>query len=313
MDVTVILNPMAGQAGASADLDQALAYLTEQGWSLTCRESHAPGDAIRLAAEAARAGVETVIVVGGDGTLSEAANGLVGTSTALGVLPIGTGNVWAAQLGLVQSPTLIYRPDLLSAARALVVSRRVVIDMGHATTPQGERYFLFWAGVGLDAAIQRVIEQEGKPAKRRFGQWAYVWAALKPVLKFRGVRATVTIDGKRVRGRVAFVVVTNIQMYASVQLTPDARLNDGWLDICVFEGLGWLDAIRHIGQLAFRRHFADPQVKFYRGREISVQPEAILPVHYDGDPLASTPLNVRIVPGVLTVLIPPSAPADLFV
>ncbi len=310
MNAHVISNPMAGQVGARSDLQRALDYLTEQGWALTLHETAAPGDTTRLAAEAAQAGAEAVVVVGGDGTLSEAANGLVGTPTALGLLPMGTGNVWAVQLGLVQSPTLIYRPDLLVAAKALTESRRQAIDLGRARTAQGERYFMLWVGIGLDAAIQHAIETEARPAKRRFGQWAYAWAAARPILRSRGTPARLVLDGRRRRERVMTVIITNIQMYASVLLAPDAKADDGWLDVCVFEGYSWLDGARHIAQLAFGRHLADPQVKFYRAREISVDTGAVWHVHYDGDPLGETPVTISAAPRALTVLVPPSAPDD---
>ena len=170
---------------------------------------------------------------------------------------------------------------------------------------------MLWAGVGLDAIITRVIEGEGKPVKRRFGQLAYVWAGARPILEFRGTRAKLRLDRSRERGRVMFVVVCNIQFYAGVPIAPAARADDGWLDVCLFEGHSWPDTLRHIVQLALRRHHGDPQVTFFRAREVAIHTDPLLPVHYDGDPVGATPLTVQVVPQALTVLIPPSAPPDL--
>jgi diacylglycerol kinase (ATP) len=311
MDAHVILNPTAGPLTTRADLQRALDLLGESGWRLTVQESSGPGDITRLARQAAANQVETLIVAGGDGTLSEAANGLAGSETALGLLPMGTGNIWAAQVGLVQAPTLLYRPDMLQAARALTESRRQRIDLGHARTLRGEHYFMLWAGVGLDAAIQRVVEDEGRPVKRRFGQLAYVWAAARPILEYRGTRAKLTLDGRRERGRIVTVIICNIQMYAGFELAPMAQMDDGWLDVAVFEGLSWADNLRHIGQIAFGRHLTDPQVTFYRAREVSLHTDPLLPAHYDGESLGITPLMVRVAPQALTVLLPPSTPPHL--
>jgi len=312
LDAHVILNPTAGQTRTSVGLDRALDALSAHGWTLCVRESQARGDVTRLAAAAARDGAEAVIVVGGDGTLSEAANGLAGTDTALGLLPMGTGNVWAAQLGMVASPTLLNKPDLLVAAENLAASRPRRVDMGQAHTIRGDRYFLLWAGVGLDAIIQDALDTQARPVKRRFGQMAYVWAAARPIIQYQGTRARVQLDTVRTRGRVVFLVISNVQMYAGFHLVPEAQIDDGWLDIAIFEGHSWLDSLRHIGQLAVRRHLDDPAVRIYRAREVVVEADPSLLVHYDGDALGATPLIARVAPQALTVLVPPSAPADLF-
>lgn len=312
MDAHVILNPSAGQTASNVGLDRALDVLAGHGWALTVRESQARGDVTRLAAAAARDGAEAVVVVGGDGTLSEAANGLAGSATALGLLPMGTGNVWAAQVGMVASPTLLNKPDLLEAAEALVVSQPRRVDMGLAHTIRGDHYFLLWAGVGLDAIIQHVVDTEVRPVKRRFGQMAYVWAAARPILEYRGTSARVQLDTVRTRGRITFLVISNVQMYAGFTLVPEAIVDDGWLDIAIFEGSSWLDTLRHIGQLAIRRHLDDPACRIYRAREVVIETDHELPVHYDGDTMGDTPLIARVAPQALTVLIPPSAPPDMF-
>ena len=121
----------------------------------------------------------------------------------------------------------------------------------------------------------------------------------------------VLLDGRRERGRIVTVIICNIQMYAGFDLAPMAQMDDGWLDVAVFEGLSWPDNLRHIGQIALRRHLDDPQVQFYRAREISLHTDPLLPVHYDGESLGITPLTVRVAPKALTVLLPPSTPVGL--
>ncbi|MFN8485141.1 MAG: diacylglycerol kinase family protein [Anaerolineae bacterium] len=312
MNVHVIQNPMAGHAGATGDIEAALRLLRDSGWRLTVHETQAPGDTTRLAATAALEGADAVVTIGGDGSLSEAANGLAGTDTALGLIPMGTGNVWAAQLGLIQVPTLIHRPDPISAARALVSSQRKDIDLGVASSGGYEKYFMLWAGIGLDAAITQVIETEAKPVKRRFGQVAYIYAAVRPVLEARGTRVKLRIDGKPHRHRVMFMVVTNIQYYAGTYLAPEAQADDGLFDVFLFDGDSWVDTLRHVAQIALRRHQEDPTVETFRAREVEILADESLAVHLDGDPFVRTPLRIRVAPRALTVLLPASAPVDLF-
>ncbi len=312
MNVHVIQNPMAGQSSAAGEIESALQLLRDSGWRLTIHETTAPGDTTLLAAAAAKEGADAVVTIGGDGSLSEAANGLAGTTTALGLLPMGTGNVWAAQVGLMPVPTLIHRPDPVSAARALVSSQRKLIDLGVARSRHHERYFMLWAGIGLDAAITQVIETDAKPVKRRFGQVAYVYAAVRPVLEARGTRVKLRVDGKAQRHRVMFMVVSNIQYYAGTYLAPEAQADDGLFDVYLFEGDGWIDSLRHFAQIALRRHQDDPTVETFRARQLDIIADESLAVHLDGDPFENTPLSIRVAPRALTVLLPASAPVDLF-
>lgn len=312
MNAHVIQNPMAGQAGAAGEIEAALRLLRDSGWRLTLHETQAPGDTTRLAAAAAVESADAVVIIGGDGSLSEAANGLAGTDTALGLIPMGTGNVWAAQLGLMASPTIIHRPDPISAARALVSSQRKHIDLGIATSQGYEKYFMLWAGIGLDATITQVIETDAKPVKRRFGQVAYIYAAVRPVLEARGTRVKLRIDGKAHRHRVMFMVVSNIQYYAGTYLAPEAQADDGLFDVYLFDGDSWVDSVRHIAQIALRRHQGDPTVETFRARELEILADESLAVHLDGDPFVGTPLRIRVAPRALTVLLPASAPVDLF-
>ncbi|MFN8497685.1 MAG: diacylglycerol kinase family protein [Anaerolineae bacterium] len=312
MNVHVIQNPMAGQVGAAGEIEAALRLLRDSSWTLTLHETQAPGDTTRLAAAAAAESADAVVIIGGDGSLSEAANGLAGSDTALGLIPMGTGNVWAAQVGLMPVPTLIHRPDPISAARALVSSQRKHIDLGIATGQGYEKYFMLWAGIGLDATITQVIETEAKPVKRRFGQVAYIYAAVRPVLEARGTRVKLRIDGKAHRHRVMFMVVSNIQYYAGTYLAPEAQADDGMFDVYLFDGDSWVDSLRHIAQIALRRHQGDPTVETFRARDLEILADESLAVHLDGDPFVGTPLRIRVAPRALTVLLPASAPVDLF-
>ena len=180
MRAELIYNAHAGQSVVRRELEAVVAYLNRNGWIVTVRETQAPMEATELARHAAQQGAEVVIAAGGDGTVSEVASGLVDTDTALGVLPVGTANVWALQMRIpalnpmnpstrlikwaasleerIESslPINYYRTVLLGAARVLVEGQTLAVDVGEVSC----RYFLMWAVSGLDPAITESVSQK---------------------------------------------------------------------------------------------------------------------------------------------------------
>ena len=311
MNALLIVNPAAGRGRLHEALAGALVELEKRGWRVTLTETRVKGDATRLAASAVAQGKEAVVVVGGDGTLNEAANGLAGSEVALGVLPVGTGNVWAAEIGLVPLPTPLHKPDLVASAARLAdgVVRR--IDLGRANG----RHFLLWAGVGFDGRLTAAIEAEprGRAMKRRMGPPAYLLLGLATALTYAGRRATVTADGHRLRRRVLLVLVGNSQLYAgAVRVTARARLDDGLLDVCVFEGKGFFHIFRHLVAIVAGRHLFNPHVAYIQARAVTIHAPRPLPVQVDGEPMGTTPVEIEAVPGALQVLMPVDARQELF-
>lgn len=265
------------------------------------------GEATALAREAARRGMDAVWVAGGDGTVNEAVNGLVGTETALAVLPVGTGNVWARQLHLPVY-TLTHPFRLREAAIAQAEGRVRSVDVGR----MNDRYFLLWVGVGFDAQITSDMEPRPRRVKR-LGVLPYVVAGLTLAREFSGVRTHLVLDGRALRGRALLVVVSNVQMYSIFHLTPRARMDDGLLDVFVFRGLGgFLYMLRMAGQLFVGRHLENPRVVQRTARQITLWTETPMAVQADGEPLGTTPISVRVVPRALRVRVPPQAPSTLF-
>lgn len=318
MKAQLIYNAHAGQVDERADLEQAVRYLEAQGWQVSWRETHGPGDAVTYAREAVARGCDVAIAAGGDGTVGEVAHGLAGSETALGVLPVGTSNVWAKEVGIPSAPYLLHpqvlaslgmgAPWLLPAAQALVEGRRVQVDLGRVNG----RHFLMWAGVGLDARVAEEVEHNPE-AKRRLGRLAFVLAGIYTALAYRGVRAHVWVDGRRVTRRLIMAVVSNIQLYGGlVRISPLARLDDGLLDVCVFQGRGTLSTVRHLVTVLAGQHLRDPRVDFYEARRVEIRPAEPLPIHVDGDFLGHTPAVVEVVPQALTVLVPAHASSHLF-
>lgn len=308
----IIYNPNSGSRNAHADLLEARRWLQARGWSIDLRMTRAPGDAGRLAQSAADAELDAVLVAGGDGTLNEAVNALVETRTAVGLLPCGTANVWARQLGMPVS----YRA-LLSASQLMDESRVHSIDVGRVTLRgDGEqpiaRHFLLWSGLGLDAHVTRSVEP--RPASfRRWGQIAYALAALRASLAYRGVVADLEIDGQRVSERAVMIVVGNAQLYAGhFYLASNARMDDGQLEVMVFRGEGFRATLGHFARILLRRHERDARLTTYRARQVRISTAGHCDVHVDAEPIGTTPAAYIVVPRALRVLVPAGAPASLF-
>ncbi len=306
--VAIIYNPAAGPREVWREIEGVARKWEGSGWSVLLRATERPGMATDLAHEAALEGFEWVVAAGGDGTVNEVANGLIGLPAALGVLPVGTGNVWARQLGLPVYP-IVHPLRIQVAAQLLEAARVHVIDVGRANG----RYFLLWAGIGLDAQVAQYMEPRTRNAKR-LGALAYLAAAVMIAKDFPAMRATVIVDGRRrVKGRTLMVLVANAPLYGGlVRITPQAVLDDGWLNICVFRGMGLPWAIRHFLNVFGGRHLQDPAVKFFTGRRVVVETRPIVPVQVDGEPIGHTPMVFEVIPRALRILVPPTAPASLF-
>jgi len=303
----LIYNPTAGPRDVRRALKRVRSFLKRHGWSVKLQLTEKPGDATALARAAAQAGCDVAIVAGGDGTVNEAVNGLVGTQTALGVLPVGTGNMWAKQLS-IPTYTLTNPLRLYETAAKLTEGTIRLIDVGQVN----DRFFLCWAGIGLDAQVTAEMEPRQRHTKR-LGMLPYAIAAVLVARDFQGVRTRVYLDGGIVRGRTLLILVSNIKQYiGTLSVAREARMDDGLLDVFVFKGLGFPYAVRHLLKIISRRHLQDPQIVHRQARHIEVRTEWAIPVQVDGDPIGATPVTLKVVPQALRVLVPPSAPPGLF-
>ncbi len=284
----LIANPVSGVAFFQADLGRAVAPLREAGWGVDVVETRGPGHARALAERAVRAGYDTVLAAGGDGTANEVAQPLVGTGIDFGVVPIGTANILARQVGLPLEPAAA------GAALARATARR--IDVGLA----GDRYFLLWAGIGFDAEVARGLEPT---IKRALGVPAIAVASFWTGLWFEGSPTELRIDGLRLHRQTLLTIVANAGLYALMELSRDARLDDGLFDVCIFNGRGLGAKLRHVLNLLRGRHRGSRQVEFYRARQVWVAPRRAMPIQLDGEPTGFTPVHIRLIPRALNLLV----------
>jgi diacylglycerol kinase (ATP) len=301
----VIHNPSSGTNQHAAPLAAAIQQLRALGWEIVARETRAGGDATQLARQAVGEHFDAAFAVGGDGTLNEVLNGLLGSDLILGVLPLGTANVWALEMGLPLN-------DMARAATLQANAPTRAIDVGIA---RGEgfaaRAFMLFCGAGFDASVIREVEAQ-RALKHQWGKLFFVLVGLRQALQYRGRRIVVTVDGTTRKRRVLLALTSNAQLYgALVRMPPDARVDDGLLDVTLLHGDNALNTAWHFIRLGAGFYRQQPDIEHLRGREIEIR-GATLPVHLDAEPVGATPLRISIQPRAVRVLVPPTANRKLF-
>ncbi len=308
MRALIIFNPAAGPRRNWEALVRAAGVLEKGGWKTEIVETERSDEVYSLAREAASLRYDAVIAAGGDGTVNGVVNGIVGTETALGVLPLGTGNVWARQLGLTSVNLFLSSPDASRAAEILLESSVAQVDVGVANG----RHFLLWCGIGIDALVTEEVESH--PAmKRRLGAAAFVAAGVITAITFLGTKTIFQVDGKALKRRIILAIVSNVRLYGGmINVAPYARLDDGLLDLCIFKGYRFPQLIHHVWTVFSGRHVSDPLVEMKRVARLAVRTAQPFSIQVDGEPIGKTPVQIEVKPLALRALIPPTCPPDLF-
>lgn len=311
---TIIYNPLAGPADSAATMESIAKRWRKIGWDVDVQPTKAAGHATKLAADAVERGRNLVLAAGGDGTLEEVVNGLAGSLTIMGVLPAGTANSFARELQL-PLPGLRNENNLLLASDALMAGRVQSIDLGYTAYPQiaSGRYWILWTGTGADSYMVNEMEPRPKWSKR-IGWPSYIVHGLPTLSRFSHVHAWVEVDGHQFEDDYILVLISNCQRYAGgfITLTPDAKVDDGLLEVWLFGGRGLVSMSRHAVRALQGQASQEPDALLLRGKEISMRTEPLMPVQTDGDPAGKTPLLCTVKPASLQLLTPDSAPESLF-
>ncbi len=297
----VIVNPAADRGQARQKASAILSLLAEKGLDFDIGYTHQPGEAIGLARAAAEAGYEPVVALGGDGTSQEVINGLMqaphtGPAGTLGILPVGSGNDFAYGVGIPL--------DMRAAVEHLVAGQTRVIDVGFIQVDGiPNRYFGNGVGIGFDARVAL----ESTQVKRLHGFAMYFWALLK-TLAFHYHIPTLTIDdGQRVHTQPALLIsVSNGRRYAGgFLLTPQARVDDGFFDVCLADEMSRLKILSFIPKALQGTHIYEPEVTMGHATQVVVTSEDDLVAHVDGEILctAAHRLEMEIVPHSLQVIV----------
>lgn len=288
--VLVIRNPVAGRAPARARSQRVLAALAAHGCIVTERITEARGDAERFAVEAVSESYDIVAVAGGDGTLNEVVNGLGRQAPPLAVIPMGTVNLFAREIGLARTDKAIIETILRGIARP--------VRLGSVN----DRRFLMVAGIGFDA---HVVQGVGPRIKRAIGVFAYAWRFMLELVRYRFPRYAVVADGARYS--VASAVIAKGRYYAGpFVLAPNATLSKPALDLCLFKTGGVLPALSYAAALGAGILARHPSVDLLDAREVLIEGPAGEPIQLDGDtpPGLTLPAWIRLSSLSLRVLMP---------
>ena len=279
----VILNPAAGNGQATQEQERIQSIVGNCPVRVTshCAEAEA------LARRAAEEGFEKVVAAGGDGTVNEVINGIAGSSVALGLLPIGTVNVFAMELGL-PSRNLELCWDIIQSNNVRLV------DLPSANG----RFFVQLAGVGLDA---QVVKETSQAFKRSFGPLSYLISAAQiavrqPPKLFIGSEST-SVD------EASFVLIGNGRLYGGpFPFFKHAIIDDGLLDVVLFKRLGYLEIIKYLQDVVFRSDIRSPDIEYFQTKHLRVTSAQDVPLELHGELAGNCPVDFRIQEKALQVL-----------
>jgi YegS/Rv2252/BmrU family lipid kinase len=281
----VIFNPAARSEKAKRSVQQ----MQQLARGVVIKYTSGPGDAEAQAERAVEQGYDIIVAAGGDGTINEVINGLAGSGVTLGILPVGTANVFALELGI---------PTKLEEAWKVIRQRKArPIDLACANG----HYFIQLAGVGLDA---QVVEQTSWESKKALGPLSYVLTATQimgrrpPKLRIYGDHG-VSVEG-------SFVLLGNGRLYGGpFHFFPEADMQDGLLDVCVFKETSYLALARYArGVLFGSDHVNFPDVHYFKSKHVRVESDERVPVEVDGELLGQLPCDFSVQRRKLRVLVP---------
>ncbi len=290
MRVVLVFNPESGRVRAKEKmLGRVLPLLARAGMSVDVRPTERPGHATEIAAQAAGDGVERVLGWGGDGTLNEVMRALAGTETALGVLPGGTVNVFAREVGIP--------PSIEAAAETFVRGEVRRIPVGIAA----ERPFLLMTGVGLDAEVVHRLKTGFKHA---LGAGAFWLDGFRLLASYPIPTLRVRSEGRDVEG--SGVIAGKIRRYGPrYMITPSARLEEPLLHVVVFRGRNRRDYLRYLAGVVGGFHLRFDDVVSFKTSALTVEADENVPYQIDGEFAGNTPVALRVRDRALSVVLPP--------
>lgn len=288
--IDVVINPAAGQPEPILHILNSVFRPAGVRWDVSI--THEFGDATRQARQAAEDGADVVAAYGGDGTVMEVVNGLIGTEAALGLVPGGTGNVLSIELDIPQTSE--------EAARLLISPDAQIrkVDVGQS----GERSFMLRAYVGFDA--QR-IQLTTREMRDRYGRLAYLIAALKAIPEAKAMRYCLTLDNEDVECEGFTCIVENAGNMGvrGLSLVPNVSVSDGLLDVIVIHGLDPLSLASTLGSIADTPLDSD-RFHHWQAKQIVVATDPPQAVIGDGESWGETPITMKVLPGAVRVISP---------
>lgn len=289
--INLIVNPASGRGRALRYARRLQDALDAQGLGYKVLTTARRGDVRVLAERVAGQDGGWVVVVGGDGSVQEAAQALAGRDAALAVAPAGRCNDFARYLGPLLEPKAL--------AAALAQGERRKLDLVRARGEGFERIYCTVGAIGFDAQVSRFVDNLKGPLK---GQPAYLYGVLRVLTGYDPPPAKLTWDGGGYEGAFLLVAAANTPTYGNqIPIAPKANAEDGLLDLCLVEPLKFWRVMRVLPVLLRGKHERLPEVRFLRTRRLVVEAEG-LELWADGEPVGWAPLTIEALPAALNVL-----------
>jgi diacylglycerol kinase (ATP) len=290
--LTVLISNPVAKKTTRRKIERASRFLRSRGYEIESLLTKQKGDAEVFAREALGKSPSLIIAAGGDGTFNEVANGMVGSEVPLAIVPLGTTNVLAKEAGIPENVESALEVAVSRTPRSISLGKIVFTHNSSLVT----RHFLLMAGVGFDGEAVHGMNQT---IKKIWGKGAYLYSGFRTLARFRPGRLTLAVDGKSYSGYSG--IIGNAAKYGgNFRITPDARLTDPFLYLCLFEGRKRLDILRYVFGVTAGKHLGFRDVRYLRAEHVEIDGDAH--IQTDGDYLGKTPAKIEIVRDALRLI-----------
>ncbi len=291
---TIVANPVSGKGRSRALAMQTGTLLTSAGVSNEVLYTSRPGDAEELARKAVEEGSAGVLACGGDGTLHEVINGVMGhplaSEVTVGIIPAGRCNDFVAAMDLPKTAD--------GVAHLIAAGRSRQIDLGAV----GHRYFATVATLGFDSAVSQYVA-DGHVPRFLSGTPSYLYAIFLQILRYRDAMVHLEGEDFEYSGRIFLAATANTAQYGgNMKIAPGAVADDGALDVCLVQSVSRWEVVKMVPRVFSGGHLSNPAVSMHRVKRLKVEAEAPMPIWADGERVAEAPAEISVVPKALNLL-----------
>ena len=290
--IVLIGNP-AARGASLKKFESAAVFLREKGFDTKLLLTEKSNDATRLASDAVMEKPYAIIAAGGDGTINEVINGMVKSDIPLAILPLGTTNVLAKELGIPEHITKAIETAVSRKPRTVSLGR---IELNSGTDSAYSRYFCLMAGIGFDG---KTVHDMNTAVKKKSGKAAYIFSGIKNLLSYSPNQLFYYIDGKEFTG---FSSITGkaSKYGGNFKITPDASLSDPILYTCIFQGNKRSDLLRYVFKVVTGRLFDEKDIVYLKSASVEVLGTAHIQI--DGDYFGVTPAKIAVEKDALQII-----------
>jgi YegS/Rv2252/BmrU family lipid kinase len=297
--IVFVVNPASANGATRKRWPEMARRAVAAGLDGATLESEGPGGVTELARRAAAEGARLVVVVGGDGTVHEAVNGLVGQSAELGVIPMGTGKDFVRTFGIPSKLERVFEILKNGRARAIDVGK---VEFRAWDGSERAAYFANVASAGMSGAV---AQRANATTKVLGGRASFLWATLAVFARWQNTEISVDVDGERREGPMLDVIVANCQyLGGGMRMCPEAVPDDGFFDVLLIGDITKRDLALTLPKVYRGTHLPHPKAEAFRCRTVTVDSPAPLPIELDGEQPGTTPVRFEVVPGALRLRVP---------